>query len=982
MSDFHVSSRSSWLHRAAAAAVALGLCASVLVGCPDTTPPGNVTSFAATAGDGAVVLTWANPTDSDLAGVRIQRGTGGYPDSASEGTNVYDGAAETVTDSGVVNGTLYYYVAFAYDQRANYAGGVQSTALPTAATAAAEVLDRFYEVDATLAGLTDDELPEEQRDALGERLVAAELAYRQDDPCEAVEGLEGFLSLAQTYRQGAAKAGKAVTVGVTEGLYNSGRMTRYALVHRAGDSVDCPGTERIGESAGIVLDEGGSDAGKVVASAAFGEPLLLTQEDEGAVHTEALLPGALGRTGDGFPGIPMTRQFLAVPQGAVILVDHEAHVAETVHMRLYPSVRQPVGPVGDMDEAGEADGGCWSNVVKNAAAYEKDAPFPPEPVTVTEVGTFRDLRLAMLTVAAGQWNPGTEELQLFDTVDVEVVFDGAGEYLAPAAGNPFEVGLHAMKEVVLNGAYLQAPFNPEVFEWIGGEEFMIFAHTNFMDAAETLADWKNGRGIVTRVFEVGPSDMDTSSEMVALIEDHYWNKAIRPSYILLLGDAEFIPTFLKGRCPYGSSVMATDFFYGSIRRENPETEKMEHDSILDIAVGRISVDTLAQAQAAVGNIIEYEGSPPSGSAFYQTVTVANQFDCCRDYIPGVEGVLGREWINSTLVSETVRTAFQNAGYTVERIYDETNYSKRSYNQMGYDPTPRYFSDWTALPPDIGPGSGFDWDNDGHDVTAALNEGRVIVWGDCHGGASGWASPNFNTGHISGYLSNGNKLPLIFSINCSSGHFQNEVWPSTPYDGVYFVERLWRYDDRGAIGVFAATATSYTHTNRALAWGYTDALLEHFDYQFWQTDPKARLSEIQWFGILYTYLCGVLDETELGGRPDIPFDDAVDQIWLYNLFGDPTVKIWLSCPVAVIAPTTVELTYASVGKVSLQTDLMEGMATIWRIGDDGMVPIARGLVASGEAEFDTLTPADIGANVYVSLEGPEGVVDTFQRQVGE
>ena len=74
---------------------------------------------------------------------------------------------------------------------------------------------------------------------------------------------------------------------------------------------------------------------------------------------------------------------------------------------------------------------------------------------------------------------------------------------------------------------------------------------------------------------------------------------------------------------------------------------------------------------------------------------------------------------------------------------------------------------------------------------------------------------------------------------------------------------------------------------------------------------------------------------------------------------------------------VELTYASAGKVALQTDLMEGMATIWRIGDDGMVPIARGLVASGEAEFDTLTPANIGANVYVSLEGPEGVVDTFK-----
>jgi len=943
-----------------------------------------VTLFAAAAGDGEVVLTWTNPADSDFGGVRIQRGMTGYPASASDGTTVYDAAGQTVTDSGVQNGTLYYYVAFAHDNEPNYAGGVQASALPTAATAAAEVLERFYDVDDTLAALTDDVLPEAQRDALGAKLVEAELAYRQDDPCGAVEELEGFQTLAQTYRQAAAKAAKAATVGVTEGLYNAARMTRYELVQHAPDSVDCPGTERIGESAAIVLDEGESDEGLVVASVQFGEPMLITQDDEGAVHTEALLPGALGRTGDGLPGIPVKRQLLAVPQDAVIVLDSvEAHAAETVHMSLYPSVRGIVEPVGEMDEAGEAGAACCYGFAKDAAAYEKDAPFPPEPVVVTEIGMFRDLRLALLTVAAGQWNPATEEMTLFDTVDLKVIFDGGMQYLPSEAANPFEVGLREMREVTLNGSFVEAVFNPGVFVWAGGEEFMIFAHTNFMSAANRLADWKNDRGIITHVFEYGPSDMDTSSEMEELIDDHYWNKAVRPSYILLLGDAEFIPTFLRGRCPYGSSVMATDFFYGSIPREDPEDGKKKDDAILDIAVGRISVDTLAQADAAVDNILAYEGSPPVGCDFYQTVLVANQFDCCRDYTPGVEGVLGKEWINSTLVSEVVRDAFQDAGYTVERIYDETTYSKRAYNQAGHDPTPRYFSDGTALPPDIGPGSGFDWDNNGNDVTAALNEGRVIVWGDCHGGPSGWASPNFRTSHISGSLSNANRLPLIFSINCSSGHFHNEDWATTPDDATYFVERLWRYYDRGAIGIFAATATSYTHTNRALAWGYTDALLDHFDYEFFRTDAKARLSEIQWLGMIYAYLCGVLDETELGGRPDIPLEDAIDQIWLYNLFGDPTVKVWLSCPVGVAAPAVVELTHVSAGKVSLDTDLMEGMATIWRVGDDGSVPIARGLVANGEAEFDTLTPADIGANVYVSLEGPEGIVTTFEEvPVGE
>jgi hypothetical protein len=97
---------------------------------PDTTPPANVSSLAATAGDGQVALSWLNPPDADYAGVRIRRSTTGFPATPTSGQSAYDGSGTSVTDVGLVNGTLYYYTAFAYDASGNFASGAVNSATP------------------------------------------------------------------------------------------------------------------------------------------------------------------------------------------------------------------------------------------------------------------------------------------------------------------------------------------------------------------------------------------------------------------------------------------------------------------------------------------------------------------------------------------------------------------------------------------------------------------------------------------------------------------------------------------------------------------------------------------------------------------------------------------------------------------------------------------------------------------------------------
>jgi len=98
----------------------------------DGTAPANVSAFTATAGNTQVSLAWTNP-GSDFSGVTILRKTGSYPTGVTDGIVVYEGSSTSYVNTGLTNGTAYYFRAFAHDVLLNYAtttGGAQATATP------------------------------------------------------------------------------------------------------------------------------------------------------------------------------------------------------------------------------------------------------------------------------------------------------------------------------------------------------------------------------------------------------------------------------------------------------------------------------------------------------------------------------------------------------------------------------------------------------------------------------------------------------------------------------------------------------------------------------------------------------------------------------------------------------------------------------------------------------------------------------------
>lgn len=101
----------------------------------DTTLPGDVTNVTATPGNAMIRLQWRNPTDPDLAGVKINYRTDRFPSSNIDGTEVakvraVPGTVQTFDFTGLLNGQTYYFSLHAYDTSGNMRNTAYARGIP------------------------------------------------------------------------------------------------------------------------------------------------------------------------------------------------------------------------------------------------------------------------------------------------------------------------------------------------------------------------------------------------------------------------------------------------------------------------------------------------------------------------------------------------------------------------------------------------------------------------------------------------------------------------------------------------------------------------------------------------------------------------------------------------------------------------------------------------------------------------------------
>ncbi len=477
---------------------------------------------------------------------------------------------------------------------------------------------------------------------------------------------------------------------------------------------------------------------------------------------------------------------------------------------------------------------------------------------------------------------------------------------------------------------------------------MIVTHPDLADAAGTLALWKMKLGFSTMVVQTTDINVagPTADEIETYVQGAFDNWATPPDFLILIGDADLVPTHYQTEHPGAGSdpdddypdgtMIGTDLYYATVDG---------NDYFPDIAMGRIPVDNLEQASAIVSKIIRYERTPPPASSFYTNGAVAAYFqDANRN---------GYEDRRFVLTSEEIRDGLIALAYSVSRLYTATPYSSPThYNPEGYD-------SGLAIPHALLRTSGFRWDADTDDVLDTINGGVFAILYRAHGVSSnpsgsddGWNHPVFKNADVAS-LTNYRQLPVVFSICCETGWFDGETDDFDTRNSECLCEALLRQKGGGAVGVFGSTRISYSGHNEELEKGFCDAIWPSILTNYGGDVGNQTMGQVLNYGKTYYATQYTTDTTTRKA-----------QFEMYHYFGDPTMRLWTSAPetMTVSHPPTYED-----GTESLTITVSEDDATVTLSRDGEMIGL--GQSASGEATFDFAPALDATAPIEVTVSKP-------------
>lgn len=602
----------------------------------------------------------------------------------------------------------------------------------------------------------------------------------------------------------------------------------------------------------------------------------------GITYQRLSVPSA-GHTADvGLPELPYIGRLVAVPQGAAM----EAVFTPLDSVELSPYVVWPAQEPAPDDAEG-------STFVKNEAFYRGGEVFPPAPVAVADAGVIRGCRVARVGVFPFSYDPGRSCLRVYTRGRIVVRFTGgSGIFVEDRMRSRFFEPL--LSRILLNYGALGG-FDP-LPKVRGGEgELLIVAADNLADNVASFAQWRTAQGMPTVVVTRSEAGY-TESGMCQYIQDVYDTWDSPPSFVLLVGDAENLPTNHRYQHPTQLNLTAADLWFFTV--DGP-------DFFADIHYGRISADTPSQLNQILAKVLAYEKTPQPG-AWNNHAFLASYLE------PGMYFTITSDAIYSYLLSQ---------GYTVDRAYEN------------------------GFPPGTT-----------QDVIANFNAGSFLVNHRDHGGRENWVHPSFWVSDF-GQVNNGSMLPVVFSINCLSGYFDAET-DGTPGTFESFSEQLLRKYPGGAVAVVSSSRTSYSGYNDELDRGLIDAMWPGFDPGYpgamsdnpWQS-PSYRPGAVLNYGKWYMY-----DKYVLTGGAGYPWEPTPEQTRLqmemYHCHGDPTLDIHTAAPV-VMAVGHDPIIPAGAQSVDVSVDTEGALAAVTH---DGAL-VGRAFVAGGIAHvmFDEPVP---------------------------
>ena len=713
------------------------------------------------------------------------------------------------------------------------------------------------------------------------------------------------------------------------------------------------GAAKGGESSGKKREASSDDVPESVAASAprrgkTGRADLRCRSERFAVRTVRMKDGKLYHRLDvdgfhrrsskiGEPELPEYRTQIRVPRGAKVkaIVDKVAW-AEVPGVYDVAPLQPPHPDLTGFDESSV-------KFRKNAKTYKRKS-FGNRPVVelVSRV-SVRGRDYAVVVYRPFAYNPASRKLRAAGSVDWHIEYELPVKPVRRRRGRRNERVPDALDiRPQAGGARERAPESPtspgvspaaapegaapaeaapEGAASAADADYLMIAHDTFVDEIQPLADWWHRKGL--KVFVAAyPSQTGSGEDALFNYIQNAYSAGVMTSFVLIVGDHENVPSAkIVGHPYHGSShVWHTDLRYSCVDGT---------DTYPDLAVGRFACDTEAQVTRMVNKTLTYDRNPPPGS-WYKEMVGAAQNQSGRWFEEDIHRVcdfLGGDFDFYGTWNGYSGTDPFNKGYVTHVAVDgylDPYYSSSYYLRLT-PPTPTPAS-WKA-----------NGTAGASQISSWINAGVSFVMHRDHGSTGGWGTPSYSTGNVNA-LTNGDKLPVVFSINCLTGQFDS---------GDNFGEAWIRRSGGGAVAFFGHQRVSYSSHNDTIHVGIMDSIWTDYS-ESWSSStyaPSRRMGEINNYA-----------------------RDADGYVWTYdlltarmfNLLGDPALELRTEQPQALAAthPGSLVVNESAGFTVNVKRGGVdcEG-ATVALVLDPGDYHVAS-TDAAGNAAFD-FTPTVLG-----------------------
>lgn len=388
----------------------------------------------------------------------------------------------------------------------------------------------------------------------------------------------------------------------------------------------------------------------------------------------------------------------------------------------------------------------------------------------------------------------------------------------PGSNVAFKVATDSLRKFIAftDNQYLTPTWFGEVahqnLHGLDAPNIVIITSPEFVPAAQRLAAHHKTEGLTSQIvtqqqifneFSSGMRDPVSIRHFLKMFYDRAGGDPTQyPHFCIIMGEcsydyrnrlnsnSDFVITY-ESKESMSTSTYSTDDFYVIL----DDSEIMRGTDLMDMAIGRMPVRSLDEANGMVDKVIAYSTQDANA--------VANQ-GCCNQTGTSIYG----DWRNVVMMisddgdGNTFFTDVENMYTLFTSTHDELNMIKvhsDAYQEI-VTPGGERNPDATEL------------------IKTRVNRGALLVNYIGHGGELGWAHEEIlNVPTIKGWT-NSPSLPVFMTATCEFSRYDD-------HDRISAGEYVVLNETGGGIGLFTTTRLVYTTSNRQLARVFYDTVAD-------------------------------------------------------------------------------------------------------------------------------------------------------------